>query len=328
MEFLKSDPFCHYLTKWLYGKRCINIFLNKIFTKMYWSQKYAPRCLQELTYNKTAAQYLQKMIDMNEFMHFVLCGSPGSGKRTLVKLFLNEVTTQNDIMWINQSCLKTIESRDKLYTFINSKSSIGKKKWLIVENLNKMVVNFSNILFNILSSDDILLCVLETEITKQITPWCVIFNTYNHTDIELIEAGKKIISKEKISNHDNKKISECAAKSEHNILTFLFLLQVYFEKNVNLVEYILPEFSSKLLLFNPSLKLRLCKLMNYEINGYSHLDIAITLYNYVYEESKHIEIATELGNAVEYLTNYEQDCYFLYGTICRIWEFTSNNVKY
>lgn len=292
---------------------------------MYWFQKYSPQSLDDVTYNKDIAGYLRKMIKNKHFMNFVLCGGPGSGKRTLVKLFLKEITTSENVMWINQGYLKTIESRDKLYTFIDSKSSIG-KKWLVVENLNKMVVNFSNILFNILSSNHIYVCILETEVSSQVTPWCVIFNTHSPSKEELIETGKKMIEienvKEKISEDQ---LEECAQASEYKIITFLFILQIIVEEKIDVKEFIIPEFDSENLLFHPSLRKRLDILMNYEMNGYSHLDIAIYLYNYIYNKSENIEICIELGDTVEHLTLYEHDSYYLYGTLCRIWEFTKNN---
>lgn len=292
---------------------------------MYWFDKYSPKKLDDLTYNKEVASYLKKMILTNHFMNFVLCGSPGSGKRTLAKLFLKEITTDDNVMWINQGYLKTIESREKLYTFIDSKSSIG-KKWLVVDNFNKMVVNFSNILFNILSSNHIHVCILETEVSNQVTPWCVIFNTYSPSKNELVETGKKILEMEQLKyNTNDEEINTCANLSENKIITFLFLLQTLIEEKIDIRNFIIPEFSSKFLLFHPSLKERLNVLMDYEMNGYSHLDIAIYLYKYVYETSENIEIAVELGDTVEHLTLYEHDSYYLYGSLCRIWEFTKKN---
>ena len=190
---------------------------------MFWSKKYEPRTLDDVTFNKQAANYLKKIRDSPESMHFVLCGQSGSGKRTLIRLFLDEVTYPENIMWINQSCLKTIESRERLYTFIDSKSSNNGKKWLVVENLNKMVVNFSNILFNILSVQDVTVCILETEFNSHISPWCLLINTFRHTTDEMVETGMEILKKENIEFVKDDFVKDIARMSHNSIYTFLFL---------------------------------------------------------------------------------------------------------
>tara|TARA_Y100000389_G_scaffold204224_1_gene255674 strand:- start:4306 stop:5187 length:882 start_codon:yes stop_codon:yes gene_type:complete len=291
---------------------------------MYWIKKYKPKSLDELTYNKNTVQYLKTIIEKKEFMHFVLCGPSGSGKRTLIRLFLEEVTTPNNVMWINQSCLKTIESREKLYTFIDSKSSCltCEKKWLIVENLNKMVVNFSNILFNILSSDDIYVCILETEPTNQVAPWCVSFNTSSHTTDELVQTGINILKNENFENIDMQLLQRCAEISKNKIYTFLFLIQNIFNNQCDISPFMSPNFAYEVLLFHPSLKKRIKQLLQYEIVGYSHLDIAIHLYNYIFHESKNIEYAIIIGKSVAHLTLYEHDNYQIYALICKLWELS------
>lgn len=286
---------------------------------MFWSEKYKPKSLDDVTYNKDAAKFLKKIIKTKQFLHFVLYGSSGSGKRTLIRLFLDEVTTPDNVMWINQSCLKTIESRERLYTFIDSKSSSG-KKWLIVENLNKMVVNFSNILFNILSLENIYVCILENETSGQVDSWCVTINTYKHTYEELVSTGLSILRKEKFKRINRKTVEECAKVSNNHIYTFLFLLQMKFEGNIELNEFSMPNISTDLLLFEKDLHKRLSVLTDYELLGYSPLDISIYLYLYIYDLSNHIEIALELGNTVVHLTKFEHDSYYLYGCICRIWD--------
>tara|TARA_Y100000389_G_C17466648_1_gene526269 strand:+ start:1950 stop:2825 length:876 start_codon:yes stop_codon:yes gene_type:complete len=290
---------------------------------MFWSDKYNPKSLDEVTYNKDAAKFLKKIIKTKQFMHFVLYGTSGSGKRSLIRLFMKEVTSSDNVMWINQSCLKTIESREKLYTFIDSKSING-KKWLIVENLNKMVVNFSNILFNILSLEDIYVCILETESSGQVASWCMTINTYKHTYDELVATGVNILKKEKYKKINRNTVEECAKVSNNYIYTFLFLLQMKFEMNIELKEFSIPNISTDILLFDEDLRNRLQTLTSYELLGYSHLDISIYLYRYIYDISKYIEIAIVLGNTVEHLTKYEHDSYHLYGTICKIWDMQNN----
>ena len=48
------------------------------------------------------------------------------------------------------------------------------------------------------------------------------------------------------------------------------------------------------------------------------MDIAIQLYRHVTNESKHIECALQLGDAVEHLSHFEHDPYYLYSSIAKI----------
>ena len=115
---------------------------------MSWYEKHSPKTLETFYSNKNVVGYLQKMIDTEDYNHFVLSGEPGSGKRTLIKIFLNKVTDSNNVLWLNHLSLKTLDSKDKLNSFLNSKTNV-KHKWLIIENLHKMSSQFLYILYNI-----------------------------------------------------------------------------------------------------------------------------------------------------------------------------------
>lgn len=287
---------------------------------MLWSDKYRPTTLDDVTHNHAAAAVLKKMIRLNKFCHFILRGASGSGKRSLLRIFLNELDMQDSAMWINQGCLKTIESREKLYTFLDSKKNT-RVKWLVVENLHKMAVNFTNILLHVLSAPDTYVCILETEPSISLSSWCIVINTHAHTCQELVSAGKKILESENIAitEHIEAAMNKYAHTCDNGLYTFLFLLRMYVVEQVQLEHYTCVQIDFDDLLFNNSLKSALTKLYECELQGYSHLDIATHLYKYVCNESKHIRIAIELGYALDHLTLHEHDNYALYASLSKIW---------
>ena len=141
---------------------------------MSWHEKYAPKSLDDILSNKKIVGYLKKMIKINNFSHFVLSGDPGSGKRTLIKVFLNTVTKKHNTLWINHLSLKTLDAKDKLNSFINSKTN-QTHKWLIIENLHKMSSQFLYVLYNLLASHSIVVCVLESHQQIDLSSWAMTF---------------------------------------------------------------------------------------------------------------------------------------------------------
>ena len=80
-----------------------------------WTEKYEPHEISEIISNECNARVLNQMILSKRFTHFVLTGPIGTGKSTLLKAFIKHVSTGDNILWINQSWLKTIESKEKFF---------------------------------------------------------------------------------------------------------------------------------------------------------------------------------------------------------------------
>lgn len=285
---------------------------------MSWYEEYCPRNLDDILSNTNVVGYLKKMIELNNYSHFVLSGEPGSGKRTLIKIFLNTVTNTENTLWLNHLSLKTLESKDKLNSFINSKTS-EKRKWLIIENLHKMSSQFLFVLYNLLSSSSIVVCVLESNAHTDLSSWAMTFNMNMPTDSTLVDIAR-IIMKDKGIRFNRKLVDKCILHSNGKLCSFLFFLQVNCQKHIDLTSYSQFMFPFDLILSSESLKVRLGEVHKLELSGFSHIDIAMQLYKHVTAASEDIDTALQLGQTIEHLNNYEHDPYNLYACICKIWK--------
>lgn len=289
-----------------------------------WYEDYCPKHLDDILSNKPVVTCLKKMIKLQKYSHFVLSGEPGCGKRTLIKIFLNTVTRKDDTLWLNHLSLKTLESKDKLNSFINSKTN-EKHKWLIIENLHKMSTQFLYILYNILSSDAIVVCVLESSHQVDLSSWALTLNMKPPNRNTLTDIAKHILKKENF-RYQKTVVDRCVLSSNSRLCPFLFFLELNYKKKIDLTEYSQLSLDVDVILEDPSLKKRLNAIYNLESVGFSHKDIVTQLYKHVMTESKNIEYAIELGHIIEHLSHYEHDTFFLYAGICKIWKsHTINN---
>tara|TARA_Y100000739_G_C20544866_1_gene435392 strand:+ start:361 stop:1251 length:891 start_codon:yes stop_codon:yes gene_type:complete len=292
---------------------------------MSWYEKHSPKTLDQFLSNKNVVGYLKRMIETKEYSHFVLSGEPGSGKRTLIKIFLNEANTGKNVLWLNHLSLKTLDSKDKLNSFINSKSSVN-KKWLIIENLHKMSSQFLYILYNILSSNSIVVCVLESVNQIDLSTWAMTFEMNLPSDDNFKEIGKYVLSKEGYeydSDFIDFYLEEISCKK---IYSFLFFLEIKKTTGHNIIKESELSFSYNNFLNQKDLKKRLKELFNLEVIGFSHIDIAMKLYRHITRISKNIEYAIEIGNTIEHLSKFEHDTYHLYACICRLWKIQENEL--
>ena len=285
-----------------------------------WYEEYSPKNLDDILSNKSVVSCLKKMITLNKYSHFVLSGEPGCGKRTLIKIFLNTVTNKDNTLWLNHLSLKTLESKDKLNSFINSKTD-EKHKWLIIENLHKMSSQFLYILYNILASKSIVVCVLESSTAPQIdlTSWVVTLKMSPPDTNTLVEVAKYILQKEK-RRFQKKLVDKCISLSNNRLCSFLFFLELNYKYRTDLTNYSQLTFSYEDILYESSLKKRLTSIYELETIGFSHMDIVMQLYKYVTERSVDIDSTIELGKIIEHLSHYEHDTYILYAGICRLWK--------
>jgi len=293
---------------------------------MSWYEKHSPKTLDHFLSNKNVVGYLKKMIETKEYSHFVLSGEPGSGKRTLIKIFLNQANTGKNALWLNHLSLKTLDSKDKLNSFINSKSSVN-KKWLIIENLHKMSSQFLYILYNILSSNSIVVCVLESVNQIDLSTWAMTFEMNLPSDDNFREIAKHVLTAEGF-DYDEEFIEfyleEISCKK---IYSFLFFLETKKTTGHNIIKESELSFSYNIFLKEIDLKKRIHGLFNLELIGFSHIDIAMKLYRYLTRISQNIEYAIEIGNTIEHLSKFEHDTYHLYACLCRLWKIQNNNLS-
>jgi DNA polymerase III delta prime subunit len=290
---------------------------------MSWYEKYSPKHLDDILSNKNVVGYLKQMIKINNFSHFILSGDSGSGKRTLIKVFLNSVTKKSNTLWINHLSLKTLDAKDKLNSFINSKTN-ETHKWLIIENLHKMSSQFLYVLYNILSSRSIVVCVLESHQQVDLSSWAMTFKMNSPNESTFIDIAKMILKKEKI-RFPRKIVQKCINNSNNKLRSFLFFLQINCQKKCDLSCFSNLSFSYDNILFNSCLKIRIKELLNLEKLGFSHQDIAMELFRYVTNKVTDINHAIIIGETIEHLSHYEHDLYHLYACICKIWKNQKQN---
>lgn len=285
---------------------------------MIWYYKYKPNVLKNICCNKSVVSNLVHMIKEKSFTHFILSGVTGSGKRTLIKAFLNEIcATDQNVMWLNHLSYKTIESKEKLNSFINSKTDAS-QKWILIENLHKMSVQFLNVLYYLLRKKKIIICILGDN-SIDLSSWTIKFemNTPNYS--ELIEISKHILKKEGFE-YNEKIVNKFINVSQCKLYSFLYFLEVYYKLGKDISIFSKTPLNYKLLLFGYDLKSKLNELKRLEIIGYSHLDIATELFQITSTNADEhmIEFAIEIGDGINHLNRFEHDNYYLYSTIVRL----------
>lgn len=285
---------------------------------MSWYEKHRPNSLDEILSNQEVVGYLRNMICSNKFSHFILSGESGSGKRTLIKIFLNTVSHKNNTLWLNHMSLKTIESKEKLQSFINSKTNM-EHKWLVIENLHKMSIQFFYVLYSLLSSTSIIVCILESTHHIDLSSWAITFKMQVPSDDDLRRIAKTILKKEK-KRYNTKLIDNFIISSDSKLCTFIFFLQIKYQKGVDITEHAYMPLSFSDVLYSKDLKTRVLEISKLEMLGYSHMDIAMQLYKHICHDTTKVEYSIELGETIEHLNHYEHDPYCLYSCICKLWK--------
>lgn len=56
-----------------------------------WVDKYRPTDLTKLTYHKSQAEKLTKLVNIGDFPHLLFCGPNGVGKRTRIQCLLKKI---------------------------------------------------------------------------------------------------------------------------------------------------------------------------------------------------------------------------------------------
>lgn len=283
-----------------------------------WIQTYTPSRLDDFHSNKKNIQTLKKMQETGIFTHLLFTGPSGTGKHTILRAFLAENSTPDTVLWINHRWFKTLESKERFYQFIDTFKS-NRRKFIVIENLHRIVSQFSPILNSLLAQDKVILCILDSE---EQYPSCLLastiilrFHPYSHETFQLI--ANDICKKEKLDlNPDD--LNALICKCNSNLFIFITYLDML-SKGFSLEFVLFRALKYEDLCYEKSLRKRLHLLQSFDSQDYSHLDIALHLFELSKVNKLDCEVIRILGQCVEKLKRHESNTCLLYGAICSIW---------
>ena len=285
-----------------------------------WSTKYVPKTFSDIISNESITSKLKFLVKNNINTHIILRGKTGSGKKTFVDVYLNYVDpSRENTLWINCSNSKAVELRNTLYLFIDKKIENGKKRYIIINNLERFPSHFYYVLYNLFSNENINVIILETKETLSLDTWCIIFKLHSRTMDDLIKIGRNICLAENMVITD-KKLKYLIHRSQNELYPFIHILQSYHMNIKNWIEYTRHTLPYDEILYDPSLIKRIKQIKFVESLGHSLADISINLYNYVYEKDNiDLDIILELGDTIEKYANCEYQKDHLIYSISNIW---------
>ena len=248
---------------------------------MFLIDKYTPHNIQNIFFHKQICELLKIMSSDNEIPHIIFYGPEGSGKRTLINIFL-EMLFDDTIYDINKVKYTVASSGNKVSDELIEQSNYHivlepyennydrylihdiVKKYSLEKSLNvyKSNRNFKIIVINNVdnlypsaqfslrrtmedNSDNcrfIMWCKSLSKVIKPLASRCVCLKIPAPTDIELLPYILSIASKENIPISLDK-MTNILTKSNGNIKTVLWLLQIY-KNNTLYLQFILSHFPS------------------------------------------------------------------------------------
>jgi hypothetical protein len=285
-----------------------------------WILKYTPATFDHLYSNLSITKKIKNIALYNLNTHFILKGPIGCGKKTLVNIYLNYVDPDRT----HTLCLNsTLAKNGSLNLFVDRKLEMNKKRYIIIHNLERFPTQFYFILYNLFSNPEITLIITETKETLNIEPWCLLFSLHARTSDNLVSIAKYICEIEKL-DFDEENLRSIAIRSKMYVYPFIYMLQCYYLHMNSWFEFSDRVFPFDELLNDPCLKNRFITLIKLCNQGYSQNDIAISLYNHVYEQKNlknkyDLKYLLELGDTIEKysLCEYHKD-YLIY-SITKLW---------
>ena len=104
-----------------------------------WFDKYAPKSLNELSYNPTSTKILQSLAGCEDFPHLIFYGVEGAGKKTRINAFLEavygkgvrKVTTESREFKVNSTATEYFITSSNFHIEMNPSDLAQKDKYLI-----------------------------------------------------------------------------------------------------------------------------------------------------------------------------------------------------
>lgn len=287
---------------------------------MNWFHKYSPKKLDDFLTNKETISNLRQF--SKNLAHFKIYNENNAiGKRKIASLFIEELGIKN-VFYVNDA-LKTNESRDNLYSFLDKKIN-DKLKVIFIENLSFISNIFTHELINLLKieQEQYIICAIDNNISNQIfDKYFVKFKVDVPDKHEIINIGKTILNTEQIKY--TKDTLNDIYETSSNYYDFIFKLESFYkykkqlkfdETKINFKKF----FDSKY-----SLLEKIRELRTYEAT-LTQSKIVNKFFNYNFQNLNNIKFARILGNAKETYENNQNENVEIYKAVSRIHEEIAN----
>lgn len=278
-----------------------------------WIIKYAPENIDEYIGNHNSVKIFKNMAKTKLYTHTVLRGNPGTGKRTLIHLFLKHINAEN---------VYFIYDYKQIYSIIEKKTN-DPQKWFVFLNISRFPSQFYISLYEIFSLENVTCIIIDTKENNRLDSRCIVCEFESKTQNDLIkisnEIGKKINTK-----WDQEFLKDLCVKTNCELYLFIQYLQSYYFGFTEWFKTTQKYIDCNKLLFIGDLKDRFREIKRLENNGHSHIDIAIYLYEYAIKNELNVDIVKELGLTILNYEKRDHNKYQLYSSIYKIKSFSND----
>lgn len=282
-------------------------------------QKYTPKSLDDFFFHRETIENLRKFRD--SLTHFrIYSDICNIGRKRILNLYLKEIgAVKEHIFYIDYQNIKTFENKDRLFQFLDSKSSY--RKFIIIEHLQSISNKFMNDLINILKQNEAIVCFIDvdnsfndTEISKYVIDFKL--DTLNPYDLK--EFAKHILKTENIE-YDEKIVNDCIEFSSSNYYNFMFHLESNFKTNVDFSSSTSISIDYDIIFNDASLKRRLLEIRKTEKLGFSKNNIMKNLMDHVYNVLNEIDYALIIGDCIDVCDKDQNNSTEIYKMICNLY---------